>query len=103
MPNTFSIRVDPLAKGAQDVRLHIVIDGQERFQIGEECLEDSILSRAIFTDSEVSGYRRSDGERVIDYGFCTEACCHSTFANVSYEADRVIWSDLRLSTSNEIL
>jgi hypothetical protein len=103
MPNTFSIRVKPLGGRLRDVRLHIVIDGQEKFQIGEECLEDSILSRAILTESEVSRYRRSDLERVIDYGFCTEMCCPSTFAKVSYGADRVIWSDLRASISDEIL
>ena len=103
MPNTFSIRVEPSQGAAQDVRLHIVIDGQEKFQIGDECLDDSILSRAIFTDSEVSHYRRSDLERVVDYGFCTEGCCHSTFAKVSYERTRVIWSELRVSTSSELL
>jgi hypothetical protein len=103
MPNTFSIRLEPFEARARGVRLHIVIDGQEKFQIGEECLEDSILSRGIFTDSEASRYRRSDLERVIDYGFCTEMCCPSTFAKVSYEADRVMWFDLRMASSDETL
>jgi hypothetical protein len=103
MQNTFSIRVQPMEGRAQDVRMLIIIDGQEKFQIGDGCVNDSFLSRVISTDSEASRYRRSDLERVIDYGFCTEGCCASTFAKVSYEPDRVIWSDLRLSTSDEIL
>jgi hypothetical protein len=97
--NVFSIRVDEKG-GPGDIRFFIVIDGQERFQIGEECLDDSFMSRALSNDSEVSTYRRGDQERVIDFGFCTEGCCPSKFADITYAGDRVIWSCIRISTSD---
>ena len=101
MPNTFSIHID--ASDEFDVRLWIVIDGERRFQLGLEGLEDSIFAPDGPSDSILCSLRHSSSEQVVSYGFCVEDCCPSTFATVRVADQTVTWTGIRESTSNELL
>ena len=100
MRNTFAIHID--ATDEYD-RLWVVIDGERRFQLGSECLVDSIFSPDATSTWLLGSYRNSEFERVIDYGFCVEDCCPSKLATVHVTDETVIWTNIRESTSTEIL
>src|SRR5258708_296316 len=103
MPNTLSILITHLDR-ADEVRLCIMIDGKERFQLEEQMLEESFLSPELPpVHSTIALFRKSDLERVIGYGFCDELCCPSTLAKVQCEGDLVIWSDIRYTSSDKII
>ena len=95
MRNSLSIRIDASEK--YGVRLWLAVDGQELFQLGAECLEESILGSRDAVDHAVrlKFYQDSPSERVVDYGFCVEECCPSTLVTVSTEGELVRWHGLR--------
>ena len=100
MRNTFSIQIEATE---ENDRLWVVIDGERRFQLSSECLVDSIFSPDGATDGLLLRHRNSELERVITYGFCIEDCCPSTLATVHVTDQSVTWTNIRESTSNEIL
>jgi hypothetical protein len=103
MPNTLSIRITHLDR-ADEVRLCIEIDGEEKFELEEQILEESFLSPAPPpVHSTIALFRKSDLDRIISYGFCDELCCPSTLAKVQIEGELVIWSDIRYTSSDKII
>ena len=100
MRNSFSIDIQATD---EDDRLWVVIDGERRFQLSSECLLDSFFSPDGASDWLLRPYRNSELERVVDYGFCVEDCCPSKFATVRTTEQTVTWTNIRESTSTEIL
>jgi len=95
--NTLSLRNKPDESG--DIRVWVFIDGEKKFQVGIECLEDCFLTR-----DPVSGdpylknvLLKSEAEKIIDYGFCVGDCCESTLAEIYFSPDSVRWTSIRPS------
>lgn len=82
------------------LRIWVFIDGEKRFVVGIDCLQDCFLTRgAPATDFYLKNHLlRSPCEKIIDYGFCVEDCCASTLAEIHYEPEVVRWTHLRPST-----
>ena len=100
MLNTFSI---DMQADDEDDRLWIVIDGERRFQLGSENLVDTIFSPDGASEWLLLRHRDSECERVVSYGFCVEDCCPSKLATVRVTDQTVSWTNIRESTSSEIL
>lgn len=102
MYNTLSVRMD--GSNPTDLRFWIAIDGEELFQLGEACLEESVLGPSDAADGTVqlNVYREFPDERVVDYGFCIEDCCPSKLVRVSAEHEVVTWRGIRYTVANAL-
>ena len=81
-------------------RVWLQVDRKRTFQIGMECFDVSFLQRNYLEDeSYLFRHRKEVSERIVDFGFCVEECCTSTWAKIDYIEDTVRWYDLRFSNS----
>lgn len=95
--NSFALHAEYDESG--DIRVWTFIDGEKKFQVGIECLQDCFLTRdPVSDDSCIKAYLINPAfEKIIDYGFCVEDCCESTIAEVHYDAEFVRWTSIRTS------
>lgn len=97
--NALRLQTEPDERG--DVRIWVFVDGEKRFQVGIECLEDCFLTRGpVVSDPYLKNcLLKSASEKIIDYGFCVEDCCASTVASIEFSPQEVRWTGVRLSTA----